>query len=70
VDASGKVEQRVLAVERTIGDQWLVSSGLVPGERIIMEGIQKVRPGAMVNAVPFDGSPKPAAPAQSAPAAK
>jgi membrane fusion protein, multidrug efflux system len=64
VDASGKVEQRVVTVERTIGDQWLISSGLAPGERIIVEGSQKVRPGATVNAVPFDGSARKSVGAQ------
>lgn len=53
VGASGKVEQRMLGLERAIGDRWLVSAGLVPGERLIVEGKQKVRPGAKVNVVPF-----------------
>ena len=48
VDAAGKVEQRMLTLDRAIGDQWLVSSGLAPGERVIVEGMQKVRPGAAV----------------------
>lgn len=53
VDASGKVEQRMLTLDRAIGDQWLVSSGLTPGERVIAEGLQNVRPGMEVQAVPF-----------------
>jgi membrane fusion protein (multidrug efflux system) len=53
VDASGKVQQRMLSLDRAIGDQWLVSTGLVPGDRVIAEGMQKVRPGASVKAVPF-----------------
>lgn len=59
VDASGKVEQRMLSLDRAIGDQWLVLSGLAPGDRVIAEGMQKVRPGAEVKAVPFDGNGKP-----------
>ena len=55
VDAAGKVQQRMLALDRTIGDQWLVSSGLSPGDRLIVEGLQRVRPGAGVKVVPFDG---------------
>ncbi len=55
VDAAGKVQQRMLALDRTIGDQWLVSSGLSPGDRLIVEGLQRVRPGASVKVVPFDG---------------
>jgi len=58
VDASGKVEQRMLSLDRAIGDQWLVSTGLVPGDRVIAEGMQKVRPGAEVKAVPFDDGGK------------
>jgi membrane fusion protein (multidrug efflux system) len=54
VDASGKVEQRLLSLDRAIGDQWLVSSGLAPGDRVIAEGMQKVRPGAEVKTVPWE----------------
>jgi len=45
---------RMLTLDRALGDQWLVSSGLVPGERVIIEGMQKVTPGASVKAVPFE----------------
>ena len=58
VGASGKVEQRMLSLDRAIGGQWLVSSGLVPGDRVITEGMQKVRPGVEVRAVPFDDTRK------------
>lgn len=58
VDGSGKVRQRMLAIDRAIGDKWLVSSGLAPGDRVIVEGSQKVRPGASVNVVPFDDDGK------------
>jgi membrane fusion protein (multidrug efflux system) len=54
VNASGKVEQRMLTMDRAVGDQWLVSSGLAPGDRIIAEGMQKVQPGATVKEVPFE----------------
>jgi membrane fusion protein (multidrug efflux system) len=54
VNAAGKVEQRLLGLDRAIGDQWLVATGLEPGDRVIAEGMQKVRPGAEVKAVPFD----------------
>ncbi len=53
VDGDGKVAQRMLTLERAIGDRWLVTAGLAPGERVIVEGGQKVRPGAAVKAVPF-----------------
>jgi membrane fusion protein (multidrug efflux system) len=58
VDGSGKVEQRMITVARAIGDRWLVSEGLNPGDRLIVEGSQRIRPGASVKAVPFDGSRK------------
>jgi len=54
VDAENIVHQRMLVVDRAIGDQWLVASGLEPGERVIVEGLQKVRPGASVRVVPFE----------------
>ena len=50
----GKVEQRMITIDRAIGDKWLVTSGLKPGDRLIVEGSQKVRPGASVKVVPFD----------------
>jgi membrane fusion protein (multidrug efflux system) len=53
VNGQGKVEQRMLQLDRAVGDQWLVTSGLRPGERVIVEGLQKVRPGASVKEVPF-----------------
>jgi membrane fusion protein (multidrug efflux system) len=53
VDESGKVQQRTIMVDRAIGDRWLVASGLEPGERVIVEGAQKVRPGTTVKVVPF-----------------
>lgn len=70
LDAGGKVEQRKLTLDRAIGSQWLVSAGLAPGDRVIAEGIQKVRPGTPVKAVPFESAPKPATEAaKPAPAA-
>ncbi len=56
VDGEGKVQQRMITVDRAIGDKWLVSSGLAPGDRLIVEGSQKVRPGASVKAVALDAS--------------
>ena len=58
VDGSGKVQQQMITVDRTIGDKWLVASGLKPGDQVIVEGVQKVRPGSAVKVVPFDGSRK------------
>ncbi len=58
VDAEDKVQQRLLTLDRAIGDKWLVSSGLKPGDRVIVEGVQKVRPGASVKVVPFNAASK------------
>jgi membrane fusion protein (multidrug efflux system) len=54
VGADGNVQQRTLTLDRAIGNKWLVSAGLAPGEQVIVEGIQKARPGAPVKVVPFD----------------
>ena len=61
VGAGEKVEPRMITTERTVGNNWLVSSGLKPGDRVIMEGIQKARPGTVVKASPF-GEAAPAVP--------
>ena len=71
VNAGGTVEQRQLVIDRAIGAQWLVSSGLAPGDRVIAEGSQRIRPGVPVKAVPFDdGQKQPANAAQPAPTSK
>lgn len=62
VDAENKVQLRMLTIDRAIGNQWLVVSGLHAGDQVIVEGSQKVRPGAPAQAVPFgaaipDGRP-------------
>ena len=52
VDKSGKVERRELETDRVIDDAWLVTKGLAGGEQIVINGLQKARPGATVKAVP------------------
>ncbi|HEY5911496.1 MAG TPA: efflux RND transporter periplasmic adaptor subunit [Verrucomicrobiae bacterium] len=61
VSSTNTAEIRQLVLDRAIGDQWLVTSGLAPGDRVIAEGIQKVRPGDPVTEVPFDAGGKPVA---------
>jgi membrane fusion protein (multidrug efflux system) len=51
VDDKDQVQQRELATDRSMGDKWLVSSGLAQGDRVIVEGMQKVRPGMTVKAI-------------------
>jgi membrane fusion protein (multidrug efflux system) len=53
VGKDNKVEQRALKLDRAIGDKWLVTEGLAVGDRLIMDGLQKVRPGSPVRVVPF-----------------
>jgi membrane fusion protein (multidrug efflux system) len=60
VGKDGRVERRALVTDRAIGDSWLITDGLTGGDQIIIEGIQKVRPGVPVNAVPSQTEPKQA----------
>lgn len=48
VNADGVIEQRPVVVSQTVGDQWLVESGLIAGDRVVVEGLQKIAPGASV----------------------
>lgn len=59
VDETGTVQQRMLTLNRAIGDQWLVTSGLSAGERLIVEGMLKVRPGATVKVIALDDKKTP-----------
>ncbi|CAM4401705.1 efflux RND transporter periplasmic adaptor subunit [Bordetella muralis] len=64
VNAENKVELRMLKTDRTVGDQWLVTEGLKAGDKIIVEGIQKARPG--VEVVPTEWQPTAAGASQAA----
>lgn len=52
VGADNKVNPRTIKTERAVGNVWLVSDGLAVGERVVVEGLQKVKPGAEVKPVP------------------
>ncbi|RKX30134.1 MAG: efflux transporter periplasmic adaptor subunit [Verrucomicrobia bacterium] len=68
VNASGEAEMRRLELDRAIGDKWLVSAGLAPGDRLIVEGQQRVRPGVAVEVVPFsEDEARPTAPDDTPP---
>lgn len=54
VDAENKAAFRPLTLDRAIEDKWLVANGLAPGDRVIIEGLLMLRPGTVVNAVPFE----------------
>ncbi len=53
VDETGVVHQRLLSLDRALGDHWLVTSGLSGGDRVIIEGGQRARPGMTVKALPY-----------------
>lgn len=65
VNQNDEVELRRIEAERVIGDNWLVSGGLQPGERLIVDGLQFIRPGIKVRPLPLTA----AAPANGASAA-
>jgi len=58
ISADSKAELRTVVTERTVGDKWLVSAGLQPGDRLIVEGLGRVQPGQTVRPVAV---PAPAA---------
>jgi membrane fusion protein (multidrug efflux system) len=70
--ADGKVEQRPVVTGDRIGDQWLIREGLKPGDTVIVEGLQKARPGSTVKPMPLAASAGAgaAAPGAAATAAK
>ncbi|WP_396022789.1 efflux RND transporter periplasmic adaptor subunit [Comamonas odontotermitis] len=85
VSQDDKIEKRPLEIDRAIGNQWLVGSGLKAGERVVVDGFQRVKVGDKVNPTVIDLQAKadkprspgrapgeaaaPATPAASAPAA-
>lgn len=52
VDATGKVEQRRVQTHGMTSTAWIVSGAIADGDQVIVDGVQKVRPGAMAKAVP------------------
>jgi membrane fusion protein (multidrug efflux system) len=69
VGADGKVEQRPVKTGDRLGDQWLIEEGLNVGDSVVVEGVQKARPGTVVKAVPLAPAQAPATPAAASPAA-
>lgn len=58
VGAGDRATLRPIKTERTIGDKWLVSSGLAAGDRVITEGLVRIRPGQTVRPVPAGSPPQ------------
>lgn len=61
VNAENKVEPRIIKTGQSIGDKWVVTEGLAPGDRVIVEGLQKARPGSPVQAQEAGAAAAPAA---------
>jgi membrane fusion protein (multidrug efflux system) len=61
VDAGNKVDIRFVKVGDRIGTQWVINDGLKPGDRVVAEGIQKVRQGMLVNPKPYEAPSQQAA---------
>jgi membrane fusion protein, multidrug efflux system len=69
VGADNKVAIRPVTVGERLGTQWVITGQVKAGDRVIAEGIQKVRDGAVVTPIPFKDQESPAAPAAAAPKA-
>lgn len=60
VKADGTVELRTVRTGRVASNQWVIEEGLAPGERVVVEGFQKIRPGAAVTAQAWNVDANPA----------
>ena len=58
VDDAGKVSIRTIKVGDRVGSEWIIADGLKRGERVVAEGVQKVRPGIQVKSKPFASETK------------
>jgi len=68
VGGDGKVERRDLVVGEWHKDDWIIEKGVGPGDRVVVEGVQRVQPGMTVKPIPY-APPGRAGPAPAAPAA-
>ena len=59
IGEGNKVVLRNIVAERSIGDKWLVTSGLKSGDRLIVEGLSRIKPGQVVKPVPAGSKPQP-----------
>ncbi|MDU5714417.1 MAG: efflux RND transporter periplasmic adaptor subunit [Citrobacter freundii] len=57
VNDKSQVESRAVVAAQAIGDKWLISEGLQPGDKVIVSGLQKARPGVQVKATPDTETP-------------
>ena len=59
VGPDNKAIGRDVKVDRTVGENWLVTSGLAAGDRLIVEGLNRIKPGQLVKPVPAGSKPEP-----------
>jgi membrane fusion protein (multidrug efflux system) len=64
LDGKDVVQARPIKVSRTVGDTWLVEEGLAPGDRVVVEGLQKVKPGVQARVAQPGPAPLAGAKAQ------
>jgi membrane fusion protein (multidrug efflux system) len=69
VGQGDKVELRSLVTSGTFGSNWVVDSGLNPGDRVILNGVEKAKPGMTVKPVAAQLPAQPASSAQASGAA-
>jgi membrane fusion protein (multidrug efflux system) len=62
VDPEGRAQLRPVTAGRIVNGRWVITEGLRPGDQVIVEGFQKIRPGAPVKPEPWEGAEKAAAP--------
>jgi membrane fusion protein (multidrug efflux system) len=56
VDKANTVKYQTIEVSQAMKDQWVVSSGLAPGDRVVVQGLQKISPQAKVTTVDYKAS--------------
>ncbi len=70
VDANNTVRKRTVEIDRALGDQWVVTKGLSTGDRLVVAGVQRIKPGTQVTVQAqgdvHDDAPKPSKPALAA----
>jgi membrane fusion protein (multidrug efflux system) len=59
VGAGDKTVARNITADRTVGDKWLVTAGLTPGDKVITEGLANIKPNQAIHPVPAGSAPRP-----------
>jgi membrane fusion protein (multidrug efflux system) len=62
VGDDNKPVSRVVETSQTVGTNWLVTGGLKPGDKVIVEGLGRIRPGKPIKPVPAGSKPLPGKP--------